>query len=612
MMKVFKHFIFLIGFLFFLTGCPSKQHVHNFIDGKCKCETVLNDHNHVFNDNGWCECGVTKSEVDGDHIHRYDSNGYCECGHILTHVHIFDFDRNCECGYVARAVCQVTFLNANGAGVFHKMYVEINTSAYMPFEPTKPGHIFVEWDQQIDCITTSVITKPIFREITCNDDLENEGIKFELSKDKTYYIVTEIRNQNDDSNGYIIIPSTYNGLPVKEIDSEIDSNFEILSLRLPKSITTIKTLRFKNNCTSQALKYEGTLEDWMKINFETELSNPLIDCNSFYVLDEFGEMNEVTDIVIPETIKSINKNHLYGLKYLKSLTIPKSVQLIDSNILGIREINTLYYMGDVEDWCKITLNNSMFENVDSVYFKNSENEFYPLKELVIPSSVKTIGVYQFANLRMLKNVQFSEGLETIDNCAFIGCEKLKNIDLPKSLISIGDNVFDECPNLELVKVKSNIEEVGSYAFGDEIYTYVIVDIIEPTSGWSNTLGNVNICYNNEFDRIITVNKSKYLVSDKTNKALLIKYGGIDSPHTVLSTIVFDNITYNVEIIGQYAYMNNQNIVVVTFEEGIKEIRKNAFENCTKLLVVYLPKSLEIKGENVFNGCDKLVNKDLLN
>ena len=401
-------------------------------------------------------------------------------------------------------------------------------------------------------------------------------------------------------------------MPVKEIDTDIYLNSEIYSLTIPKSITKIKKFNLPNNLPSRALKYEGTIDDWLKIDFVNEQANPLIHCNSFYVLDEFGEMNEVTDLVIPETCKSINQYQLYGLKELKSLTIPTSIQFLDDKALGIGHINTLYYQGNVDEWCKITLNNSMFENVDSVYFKNSENEFYPLKELVIPSSVKTIGAYQFANLRMLKNVQFSEGLETIDNCAFIGCEKLKNIDLPKSLISIGDNVFDECPNLELVKVKSNIEEVGSYAFGDEIYTYVIVDIIEPISDWSNNLGNVNICYNNEFDRIITVNNSKYLVSDKTNKALLIKYGGTDSRHTVLSTIVFDNITYNVEIIGQYAYMNNQNLVQVTFEEGIKEIRKNAFENCTKLLVVYLPNSLEKKGENIFNGCDKLVNKDLLN
>lgn len=610
-MKFFKYFVVLIGWLFLLTGCPSKQHEHNFIDGKCECGTVLNDHNHVFNDNGYCECGVTKSEVESGHIHRYDSYGYCECGHTQTHVHQFDFSGNCECGYVARIVHEVTFLNGSGE-VFHRMYVEENTSAYIPFKPTKYGNIFVEWDQPIDCITKSMIVNPIFRESTSNDNIENVYITYTLSKNKSYYIVTQIVNQPFNFNYHIIIPSTYNGLPVKEIDTDIYLNSEIYSLTIPKSITKIKKFNLINELPSRALKYEGTIDDWLKIDFVNEQANPLIHCNSFYVLDEFGEMNEVTDLVIPETCKSINKYQLYGLKELKSLTIPTSIQFLDDKALGIGHINTLYYQGNVDEWCKITLNNSMFVNVDSVYFKNSENEFYPLKELVIPSSVKTIGAYQFANLRMLKNVQFSEGLETIDNCAFIGCEKLKNIDLPKSLINIGDNVFDECPNLELVKVKSNIEQIGSYAFGDEIYTYVIVDVTSPSSGWSKNLGNVNICYNKEFDRIITVNNSKYLVSDKTNKALLIKYGGTDSRHTVLSTIVFDNITYNVEIIGQYAYMNNQNLVVVTFEEGIKEIRKNAFENCTKLLAVYLPNSLEKKGENIFNGCDKLVNKDLLN
>lgn len=609
-MKSFNYFVVLIVCLFLLTGCPSKQHEHNFIDGKCECGTVLNNHNHVFNENGWCDCGVTKSEVESGHFHQYDSYGYCECGQSQTHVHKFDFSGNCECGYVASVVYEVIFMNGPGE-IFHRMYVEENTSAYIPFKPTKYGNIFVEWDQPIDCITNNIVVYPIFRESTSNDNLENVYITYTLSKNKSYYIVTKIVNQHLNFNYHIIIPSTYNGLPVKEIDTDVYLNSDIYTLTIPKSITKIKKLNLMRELSRCALKYEGTIDDWLKIDFSNEQANPLTHCNSFYVLDEFGEMNEVTDLVIPETCKSINKYQFNGLKELKSLTIPTSIQFLDDKALGIGHINTLYYQGNVEDWCKITLNNSMFENVDSVYFKNTENEFYPLKEIVIPSSIKTIGAYQFANLRMLKNVQFSEGLETIDNCAFTGCEKLINIDLPNSLISIGDNVFDECPNLELVKVKSNIEEVGSYAFGDEIYTYVIVDIIGPTSDWSNTLGNVNICYNNEFDRIITVNDSKYLVSDRTNKALLIKYNGNDYRHTVLSTIVYDGITYNVEIIGQYAYSNNQTFIQVTMEEGIKEIRRNAFENCTKLLAVYLPKSLEIKGENIFIGCNKLVNKDLL-
>ena len=111
----------------------------------------------------------------------------------------------------------------------------------------------------------------------------------------------------------------------------------------------------------------------------------------------------------------------------------------------------------------------------------------------IPSSVKKIGMYCFANGQAgnyLQSIVFNEGLETIMDAAFRynSCE---NIELPKSVSSIGASTFCDaiklksfiipencaltvipsymlsaCPLLETVAIPEGITEISQYAFND--------------------------------------------------------------------------------------------------------------------------------------------------
>ncbi len=78
--------------------------------------------------------------------------------------------------------------------------------------------------------------------IRCGKRQGTEGLKYTLSGDKTYYIVSGIGTATDTD---IVIPPIYNGLPVKEIGARAFQHGWILtSIEIPDSVTSIRDRAF--------------------------------------------------------------------------------------------------------------------------------------------------------------------------------------------------------------------------------------------------------------------------------------------------------------------------------------------------------------------------------
>ena len=89
-----------------------------------------------------------------------------------------------------------------------------------------------------------------------------------------------------------------------------------------------------------------------------------------------------------------------------------------------------------------------------LYDKNWFTSF-KCSAVVIPSTVKTIGMSAFKNRTTITSVTFGEGLELIGAGAFEGNTNLSSITLPKSLKVIEAHAFKNCPNLCDVTVLSS-------------------------------------------------------------------------------------------------------------------------------------------------------------
>ena len=173
------------------------------------------------------------------------------------------------------------------------------------------------------------------------------------------------------------------------------------------------------------------LSAWCKISFGskggTGYSNPLYFAQRLYS----DEYTEITDLVIPNNVKSISDYAFVGCKGLVSATIPNSVTSI----------------GEAAFWqCKgmISVN--------------------------IPGSVTTIGNYAFARCG-LSSVNISNGITKISVGMFSECP-IRTITIPNSVTTIENYAFLYCEHLLTVVIGNGIKSIGRWAFHvDNTYMY---------------------------------------------------------------------------------------------------------------------------------------------
>ncbi len=89
-----------------------------------------------------------------------------------------------------------------------------------------------------------------------------------------------------------------------------------------------------------------------------------------------------------------------------------------------------------------------------------------LKEINIPKTVTSMGVYAFLNNRSLEKIELEEGVTIIGDGAFQSVKALKEVTIPASVTRVGAAAFYFCDSLKEVTFLGDApKEVGSGAFG---------------------------------------------------------------------------------------------------------------------------------------------------
>ena len=168
----------------------------------------------------------------------------------------------------------------------------------------------------------------------------------------------------------------------------------------------------------------------------------------YYTLDDSGEfywVSEVgykeTEVKIPETYEgypvmgikhrafehyrqtgSCGGGYYFGM-HLSSLTLPKTIKVIDIGVFGggldhnyhteVATCDKLIYEGTIGDWCDIEFRSNPFYDGTKLYI---DGEL--LTDLVIPEEVTKINKYAFAYYGGLKSVTLHEKIAMIEEGAF--------------------------------------------------------------------------------------------------------------------------------------------------------------------------------------------------
>ena len=139
-----------------------------------------------------------------------------------------------------------------------------------------------------------------------------------------------------------------------------------------------------------------------------------------------------------------------------SLRVPSETE-VDGRVYPITEIcksafskvsvTSLYIPGSVEN----LPSNLMSDHDELVSFAYGEGGIsidkrafdgcYSLKEVSLPSTLKSIGPYAFYNCNSVEEMDLPDGLETIGSAAFYGCDSLRELYVPDSVETIGMHAF---------------------------------------------------------------------------------------------------------------------------------------------------------------------------
>ena len=409
--------------------------------------------------------------------------------------------------------------------------------------------------------------------------VEIDGIYYDLASKAKEAIVTKKPSGN--YTGNVVIPAsvTYGEVEysVTSIGNEAFNNCGgLTSVTIGNNVTSIGESAF-SNCSGLTSVHISDIAAWCKISFSGYESNPLYYAHKLYLGEE-----EIKDLVIPNSVTSIESYAFDGCSGLTSVTIPNSVTGIE-----------WYAFYGCSGLTSVTIPNSV-TSIGSHAFQNCRC----LASVTIPNSVTSIGGDAFFNCSSLNTIK----VPVTDYTAFCSNKVLgliySRIEKPVQLIdsegkeiteyivpagvtSIGSNAFLNCTGLTAITITESVTSIGSYAF----------------SGCNNL-------------NSVTVPVTDYSTFC-TNKALGCIYSSLGKPVQLIDSegkeiteyIVPDGVTS----IGSNAFLNCTGLTAITIAGSVKSIGWHAFSGCSGLTSVTIPGSVTGIGSDAFSGCTSIMS-----
>ena len=330
----------------------------------------------------------------------------------------------------------------------------------------------------------------------------SSGLWLEKHGDGRSYIVSGIGSCEDTD---IVIPSSYNGLPVASIKEEAFFNCgTIVSVVVPDSVKTIGEKAF-GGC--------GKLES-ITLPFIGQSKDGTENTKFSYI---FGTVPDtLKSFTIPDGTTKIPSSAFSGCKSLESITIPESVTEIGTYAFSGCSITSMSLPSKVTE-----ISDGMFFNCEKLtsfiipetITKIGRSAFYSsgLTSITVPKTVTSIGEFAFydcenltdvvidgasyigksvfAHIEKLKNVTLSDGVLEIGEGAFNGCESIEKIVIPNTVTSVGKDAFMYCDSLESVTLSNKMTEIAehSFAFCKSLKSIKIPSSVKKISGYAFSL-----------------------------------------------------------------------------------------------------------------------------
>lgn len=379
----------------------------------------------------------------------------------------------------------------------------------------------------------------------------SEGLLYDKLEfpDQTVYFVVGIGTCTDT---VVVIPSTYNGLPVFSINESAFYNCDwITEIYVGEGVKTIGTSAF-SKCTSlTSIHLPSTITDIDDSNGK----NPFRDCTleNIYLSGENANLKLVNHSLLYHEIHS-------GWKLIAATSQSTSITPADLNAAGI--------------------------------------------------STYTISPYAFSNRRNIKEfiVESTGATDIFENCIDLETVTLQNVPMIRS------KNFANCPSLHTVYIPDTVTYIESLAFENctslrEIRfggTVVQWQKIEKMQDWDLNAGNYTVyCTDGTFGNVVSDDSDIEFAFELNEDGQGYTLTQLLGTNTDKLTLPSSHKGLPVTAIANSAFFGMVDIVEVTVPDSITVIGNRAFMDCTSLKTVTLPTQMQEIGTNAFKGCTAL-------
>ena len=190
----------------------------------------------------------------------------------------------------------------------------------------------------------------------------------------------------------------------------------------------------------------------------------------------FRKCSDLTSVTIPNSVTSIGNCAFWNCSGLKKVIVKDIAAWCGIKFYDYRS-NPLYYAKHIYSDEDTEITNLVIPNSVTSIESSAFSGCSGLTSVTIPNSVTSIGGWAFAGCSKLTSVTIPNSVTSIRDYAFDGCSGLTSVTIPNSVTSIGERAFWYCSGLTSVTIPNSVTSIGILAF-DGVDIPTVISLIE--------------------------------------------------------------------------------------------------------------------------------------